>query len=409
MERDAHYFAVGVFVIATLVAGFFFAGLFVNKDNRERLPYIVHFSTPVEGLMAGNEVRFMGVSIGEVDAVSLLEKPAGNARVAVRINVLADAPVNTATVAVLRQQSLTGLMYLNLIQSAAIPSPAPLPTSAEQPAVIPTQLSDFDTFLTRLPDLEARLDSVLSAAEDLLNPANRQAFSNLLLQLEQSSRGLPDLLSSLQQTGEQLTITAQSADQLLKHADDQLDTSLSGLNQVLADIRKTTGSINTLATSLNRLVVSNETTVSELLNQSRDDLHQLLTTSRQVVNGIQGLLASLTRTSERLNITAAQIGTAVGKTEANMGSSMQELNQTLAAIRQTAWQLGKLVTDADRVIVNNEGAVNELLGQGGEDFKQLLQEFRATAREVRQLSEKLEREPSQIIYESTPQGIELPR
>jgi phospholipid/cholesterol/gamma-HCH transport system substrate-binding protein len=409
MERDAHYFAVGIFVITTLIAGFFFTGLFISENDSEQLPYVVHFSTPVDGLIAGSEVRFMGVNVGEVSAVSLLTTPAGAARIAVSIEVLAETPVDTATVAVLRQQSLTGLMYLNLVQSASVASPVALSTSAEQPALIPTQLSEFDTLLAGLPGLENRLDSVLSTVEDLLNPDNRRTFAALLQHLEQTSQGLPALLDSLQQTGNQLTITAKSADQLMISATAQLDESAAGLNQTLAAIRTSAANIDVLTTGINRFVTDNEGKVATLLTQSRDDLHQLLVASRQTVSGIQGLVASMTNTSERLAITATRIGSASGEVSSGLSVSLQELNQTLGAIRKTAWQLNKLVTDVDRIVVTNEGGINELLGQGGEDMKQLLNEFRATALEVRQLSDRLEQDPSQIIYQPTPQGIELPR
>lgn len=411
MERDAHYFAVGVFVIATLVTGFFFTGLFIKQNDAEQLPYIVYFSTPVDGLMRGSEVRFMGVNVGEVAAVSLLDKPVGDALIQVRVEISANTPVNNATVAVLRQQSLTGLMYLNLVQTAITTATAStaLVTSVDQPAVIPTQLSEFDDLLTRLPDLETRLGNVLSAAEDLLNPDNRRTFSALLQHLEQAGQGIPDLVSNLTQASAQLNIAAQSVNQLIAGVDDKLETATSGLNQTLGSIRQTADNINILVAHIDRFVVNNEGKVAALLTQSRTDLHDLLQASRQTVGGVQQLVSSMTRTSERLNITATQIGSAVGKAESNVDVSMQELNQTLQAFRKTAWQLNKLVTDVDRIVVTNEGTFNELLGQGGEDIKQLLHEFRRTAQEVRQLSEQLTQDPSQIIYQPTPRGIELPQ
>lgn len=411
MERDAHYFAVGVFVIATLVAGFFFTGLFIKQNDAEQLPYLVYFSTPVDGLMRGSEVRFMGVNVGEVAAVSLLDKPVGDALIQVRVEVTANTPVNNATVAVLRQQSLTGLMYLNLVQTTTTPATAStaLVTSADQPAVIPTQLSDFDDLLTRLPALETRLGNVLSAAEDLLNPDNRRTFTALLQHLELAGQGIPDLVSNLTQASAQFNSAAQSANQLIAGVDDKLETATSGLNQTLGSIRQAADNINILVTHIDRFVVDNEGKVAALLTQSRTDLHDLLQASRQTVGGVQQLVSSMTRTSERLNITATQIGSAVGKAESNVDVSMQELNQTLQAFRKTAGQLNKLVTDVDRIVVTNEGTFNELLGQGGEDIKQLLHEFRRTAQEVRQLSEQLTQDPSQIIYQPTPRGIELPQ
>jgi len=324
MERDAHYFAVGLFVIVTLVAGFFFTDLFTERSDQEQTPYIIHFTQPVDGLAAGNEVRFMGVKVGEVAAVGLKGKSENSAvRVEVVIKVLSETPLNTATVAVLRTQILTGLPFLNLLQSEKTDEIKSLVTSTVAPAIIPTQLSDIDSVLTRLPGLENRLDQVLASVEDLLNPTNREVFAGLLQNLEKSSAEVPPLLKRLQQTSEQFTVTAKSADQLLTSLGDELDQGASGLNKTLKAIRQTSGSIGKLATSL-------------------------------------------TRTSDRLNITARDVGGAVNKVGNGMNNSMEHLNQTLQAIRRTALEL-------------------------------------------RNLTEVLEQDPSRVIYQSSPQGIELRR
>jgi len=324
MERNAHYFTVGLFVIITLVAGFFFTNLFIERNDQEQLPYIIHFSRPVEGLMADHEVRYMGVKVGEVTGVDLLSKSeTSSAKIEVRINVLAKAPLDTATVAILQKHILTGLPYLDLIQSETNETPIFLNSTSTNPAIIPTQLSNFDSVLSSLPNLETRLDNVLVAVEELLNPNNRQVFTALLNNLEKSSAEVPQLLSNLQQTSEQFTVTATSVDRLIVGLESELNSDHSGLNKTLTKIRQTTGSIDEL-------------------------------------------MDSLTRTSERLNITAQQVGGAVNTAEFGVNNSMQHLNQTLEAVRRTAIEL-------------------------------------------RNLTDTLEQDPSRLIYQSPPQGIELPR
>ncbi|QQZ28083.1 MCE family protein [Thiothrix subterranea] len=311
MERDAHYFLVGLFVIAMAVAGFFFASLFYDKPSTATLGYDIHFDTPVEGLEKGSEVRYMGIKMGEVTHVFLL--PADPARVVVRVMVETGTPVNTATVATLRQQGLTGVPFVNLAQDDTL-KPAPLLAVAGQAyPVIFTKPTELDALVQKLPDLEKNLSVLLSAANDVLNADNRQHFAELLANLDIATAKLPELIASLNQASHELSA-------LVVHVDGVVKQSEKGL-----------------------------------------------------------------------------------------AGNMKALQSTLASIKQTSQRVDTLAQDIDRVVVNNEGRVNELLGEGGENLKQLLAESRKTAVAVRQLSDALEQNPSQLIYQPAPQGTELPR
>ncbi len=311
MERDTHYFLVGLFVIVTAVAGVLFAGLFYDKPYVDAVHYDIHFDTPVEGLEKGSDVRYMGIKMGEVTQVFLL--PDNPARVAVRVMLETGTPVNAATVATLRQQGLTGVPFVNLAQDTAV-KPEPLGVSAGNAfPVIPTKLTDMEAVIQQLPKLEQNLSTLVAAANEVFNPQNREHLAGLLENLHEASAGLPELIANLNQTSRELKV-------LVEHLDG-----------------------------------------------------------------------------------------AVQRSEQGLAGNMKALQSTLASIKQTSQRVDKLVQDIDRVVVNNEGRVNELLGEGGENLKSVLDESRKAAVSVRQLSERLEQNPSQIIYQPVPQGTELPR
>lgn len=293
------------------VVGFFFASLFYDKPSTATLGYDIHFDTPVDGLEKGGEVRYMGIKMGEVTQVFLL--PAQPSRVGVRVMLETGTPVNTATVATLRQQGLTGVPFINLAQEDA-PKPTPLLAAAGQAyPVIRSKLTEMDALMQQLPDLEKNLAVLLSAANEVLNAENRQHVAGLLNNLDVASARLPELIASL--------------------------------------------------------------------NQASHDLSALVVH----VDGV------------------------VKRSEKGLAGNLQALQSTLVAIKQTSQRVDTLAQDIDRVVVNNEGRLNELLGEGGENLKQLLTESRKTAVAVRQLSDALERNPSQLIYQPVPQGTELPR
>lgn len=312
MERDTHYFVVGLFVIATVIAGALFAGLFYDKPHVATTAYEMHFDTPVLGLEPGSEVRYMGIKKGEVSRVFLL--PDDPSRVGVAIAVEQDTPVNTATIASLQQQGLTGVPFVNLAQRENVANAAPLaaPEGGEIP-LIPTKPPPMEALVASLPELEKALTQLVQSANDVLNTENRQNFAGLLANLNKVSADLPELAAGLEQTNHQLR-------GLIKHVDG-----------------------------------------------------------------------------------------AVSQSEKDLSVNMQGLRETLDSLHKTSRQLDKLFQDIDRVVVTNEGRINELLGEGGESLKQLLNESSKTAAAVRQLSDQLEQNPSQIIYQPARQGTELPR
>lgn len=312
MERDAHYFWVGVFVLGMAVAGVLFAGLFYkHQPHAVYQDYEIRFDTPIEGLDKGSDVRYMGIKVGEVSDVYIV--PDNPALIGVTIRVQAKTPVTTATLATLRLQGLTGQPFINLGQKAQSPRDAsPLTAADGQLAVIPTQPSDLDALLKQLPDLEMKLGNLLDAANDLLNPQNRTHVSQILQKVDTAANELPALMQHLAQTTQQLN----------------------------------------------------------------------------------GLIVQATNTLKHM--------------EKGVNANLQELQTTLVAIRQAAQQLDNLTRDVDRVVSSNELQINNLVSEGGTHLNQLLREARQTATSLRQLSDQLQRNPSQLIYQPPAQGTELP-
>jgi phospholipid/cholesterol/gamma-HCH transport system substrate-binding protein len=60
-------------------------------------------------------------------------------------------------------------------------------------------------------------------------------------------------------------------------------------------------------------------------------------------------------------------------------------------------------------VTDNEPGVSRFTKQSLPEFEQLLRESRQAARDFRDLSRSLKQNPSQLIYESTYRGIEVPK
>lgn len=266
MERDTHYLIVGLFVLLTLVGGFFFVGLFYDKPVLNTQRYAIHFGHSVDGLMRGSEVRYMGLKVGEVAAIAL--PSAGGHYVEVQIKVDSNTPVDTATVASLRQQGLTGVPFVNLTQDSQRKS-QPLSPSTDALTVIPSQLSDMDALMQRLPLLSTKLDSLLDAANQALNAENRENLSGLLANLRETSDGLPDLVGSLQSTSRAIGTLTQHLDGVLGRNEKGLNATVQQVQTTLSALQQTAKSIDTLAQNLDQVVVDNEGSIQSLLAESR--------------------------------------------------------------------------------------------------------------------------------------------
>ena len=149
---------------------------------------------------------------------------------------------------------------------------------------------------------------------------------------------------------------------------------------------------------------------NEMLNaKNRQHIAGLLQNLDTAAASLPELVKNLNQTSRELGELVVHLDGTVKRVEKGLAGNMDGLQATLVSIKRTSQQIDKLVQDLDRVVVNNEGRVNELLGDGGENLKSVLSESRKTAISIRQLSDRLEQNPSQLIYQPAPQGTELPR
>ena len=113
MESKANYALVGIFVLAVLAAVLSFVLWFSNAQFDQQFDeYEVVFQGAVRGLSQGSEVRFNGLSVGEVTALRL-DANATNTVVA-DIQVQAGIPIRLDSTAQLEPQGLTGLNYIQI-------------------------------------------------------------------------------------------------------------------------------------------------------------------------------------------------------------------------------------------------------------------------------------------------------
>jgi len=224
MEREAHYVAVGAFILLVIAMAIGFVLWYTDaNDGREYSRYEIYFSGSVTGLDRGSPVRFLGVDVGRVHRLGI--DPNDATRVVVVVDVDKTAPISAATRASLGLQGVTGLLYINLYQAADVERTAALRPGDRYP-IIESVVSDFDSFLASLPELMGRANSLLERVGRVLSDKNLEALSTTLASLRETSAGLPATARSVGQLVEQLRATVK-----------EIHSSAETLNAMASDSR----------------------------------------------------------------------------------------------------------------------------------------------------------------------------
>lgn len=160
MEADKRYFIEGLFIIAFSIAIALLAVWLVGTGHRDDVLYRVHFAESVSGLAVGDPVKFHGVDVGTVKAISL--DPTDLRLVQVDIRLHKEVPVKTDTKATLKLKGITGVVFVEL-DGGSPNSPTLLASTRE--GQIPEIASEKGT-LTAILDLLPKLLEKFSSIEN---------------------------------------------------------------------------------------------------------------------------------------------------------------------------------------------------------------------------------------------------
>jgi phospholipid/cholesterol/gamma-HCH transport system substrate-binding protein len=198
MEREANYLAVGSFVLLVVVMGFLFVYWYsASNEHRFYLRYEIYFDGSVSGLSDGSPVRYLGVDVGRVARIRI------DPRAANRVQVIADidatTPISDRTLARLSLQGITGLLYIDLQQQRPDDTGRPILAAvpSERYQVIRSAHSDFDLFLSSLPQLTVRLNDLVDRTGRVLSDKNIDTVERLVTNLDKVAADLPHSASNV--------------------------------------------------------------------------------------------------------------------------------------------------------------------------------------------------------------------
>ncbi|MDU8942195.1 MlaD family protein [Ovoidimarina sediminis] len=228
METRANYILIGAFTILGILGALgFFLWLAKVEVDRQYAYYDVLFED-VSGLGNAGDVRYNGLQVGQVVGLELDETDPSKVRV--RIEVNAETPVKTDTVATLALQGVTGVSFVALSGGSA--EAAALPEGGE----IPTERSAIQSIFEGAPELLERAIALLEDVNDVVDAENRAAVTEILGNLSSASGRLDRTLEDFEALSDDLGAAARevaSFTDRLRALSDTAETTLTTATETL--------------------------------------------------------------------------------------------------------------------------------------------------------------------------------
>ena len=298
MDRDANYVAVGAFVLLLLaMAAGFVLWYSETGDRRSYQRFEIYFEGSVFGLSQGGSVRYLGVAIGRVTRIEL--DPRDASRVRIIADISEDTPIEGDTVARLALQGVTGLLFIDL-KPADPGKPRERPVPSIQYPVIPSERSDFDVFVSSLPDAVAKASETLNRLNAMLSDRNIKALTDALTSLEAAAAQLPGTMESTQR----LVVELQSAAVEMRGA--ATDVRALGadagpeLRTAIRRLGEAAESAATMTARLDKLVADNEDSVSRFADEGLSEIQVLVHDMREAAQVLEQLGRQLEADPSRL-------------------------------------------------------------------------------------------------------------
>lgn len=368
METRANYILIGAFTLAGMLGIVAFVLWFARLELDRQFAYYDIAFTSVSGLSTASDVRFSGLPVGQVVDVGL--SPDGDGTVLVRIEIGADTPVRTDSIATIESQGVTGVSFVGITAGSPeadllVRAPGgPFPRIEAGRSVLQTLSEDAPQILTETL-------AILEGVNSLLTDTNQDRVDRILSNMEEASANFATALDDF------TTVTASVSDFATQI--DSFNTTLESLTGVMTGLLLTADdtllSIGTLAedsrvtlsvlvetmTSTQNLLVEAERFIAEELSTTTGEIGRVADAVGAEVTVLsaeaQTMLATLTTTGTTANVrlTEAQ------ETLAAANAAIARVETTLDGIDSAAGSVEALaVGEGAALLAEARGAVAEV-------------------------------------------------
>ncbi len=179
---------------------------------------------------------------------------------------------------------------------------------------------------------------------------------------------------------------------VIRSAHSSFDVFLSSLPEVVAAAGNVVDRVGRLLNDRNLEALSRSVAN---IDKATADLPATLHQVNQLVLDLRGAAKELTETAS--------------STRGVVQAAGPEIVTTVQHARKVADNLAAATERLDKIIEDNRQDIRSFTREGLPDLERFLQEGRAAAEEIRELSRSLRDNPSQLIYQPPERGVEIPR
>lgn len=291
MEREANYVAVGAFILLVVAMAVGFVLWYSDaNDSREYNLYEIYFTGSVSGLDRGSPVRYLGVDVGRVRRLTIDRRDAS--RILAIAEIDQEAPISSATRASLGLQGVTGLLFINLKEVPSVDKTVPLRKGERYP-VIESIASDFDVFLSNLPELMGRANELLSRVGRVFSDENLNGLAETVknlraatVNLPQTSRNIAQLVDDLRGTVKEMDGAAQALRGISEDARPEVKAALARLSE-------TANNLAQASQRMDRFTQKSEAQLGHFSEQGLFELERLVRETRSAAREFRELSRSL--------------------------------------------------------------------------------------------------------------------
>jgi phospholipid/cholesterol/gamma-HCH transport system substrate-binding protein len=178
-----------------------------------------------------------------------------------------------------------------------------------------------------------------------------------------------------------------------------INTQRSGFDAFLGSLPELAGSVAELLESAKQILSPDNT---RRLSEMVANLHALSVSFPKTMGRADVLLDDLTQTSTEIR----RLATSLGGTGDEIGAEVSALAQRLT---RAAGHLEEASAGVQKFMDENRSGVTEFTQHGLQQMQRSLEAVEEAAREIGELAGSLKENPSQLIYQSAPGGVEVPR
>ena len=255
----------------------------------------IYFSQGVGGLNKGSSVNFQGVPVGQIDKISLL--PDRPEFVWVRIVVDAETPILQGTTAQIKGVGFTGVSEIAL--EGAVKGARPLTQAGPQGCpVIPASSGGLGALLNSAPELIDRIQRLTERLTELLSDKNQNAVSDILENVDKTTRVLAERAPDLADAVGDARIAARQAGIAAARWGEVANSTNKLIQEqgqpAAEDLRKSIASVQKAADNLDAMIADARPGIQ---NFSKSTLPE----ANRLVRDLRDLSDSLRQFSDRLN------------------------------------------------------------------------------------------------------------